>query len=490
MAKLNINLVPTQMIATELIDNNTGQIAGVKANPRVLRDDKFRKLKKSIQDNPKMMALRELMVFEHEGRFVTIGGNQRLEALRSLKIAEAPCKVIPADTTPEQLNAYIVLDNAPFGEWDWDMLANQWDAADLSDWGVDFPQDWANPMENTNSVEDENNHSGTSKEKIEDVERLLDDAMLENVKEALEQIKLTLAHGFLVSGITTGMCKAKFIRAKYYGEPYPRYLSFYFHPWQYQTGQDGKNALLQLEKIASGETKAGVAGLRTSSTDGNITTTTTTSCSYPWFGMCQPLDFNANKAADLIREFGCGRVLDPCHGWGGRLVGALLADAKSYTGIDPSDEAHIGVTRIADAYGIYQKTTIKLIKKPYEDTDLQDAAYDIAITSPPYFDVEQYHGEEQSHVRYNTYQKWVKGFYEPLIMKTFAALKKGGVFCLQVGSQIYPLLKDGTDIAERVGFIVEDIRPLGGQTSTTLHGNTDDDETNEKIIILRKKTNG
>ena len=50
MAKLNINLVPTQMIATELIDNNTGQIAGVKANPRVLRDDKFRKLKKSIQD--------------------------------------------------------------------------------------------------------------------------------------------------------------------------------------------------------------------------------------------------------------------------------------------------------------------------------------------------------------------------------------------------------------------------------------------------------
>ena len=139
MAKLNINLVPTQMITTELIDNNTGQIAGVKANPRVLRDDKFRKLKKSIQDNPKMMALRELMVFEHEGRFVTIGGNQRLEALRSLKIAEAPCKVIPADTTPEQLNAYIVLDNAPFGEWDWDMLANQWDAADLSDWGVDFP---------------------------------------------------------------------------------------------------------------------------------------------------------------------------------------------------------------------------------------------------------------------------------------------------------------------------------------------------------------
>lgn len=158
MAKLDIKLVPTQMIATSLIDSNKGQIEGVKANPRVLRDDKFRKLKKSIQDNPDMMALRELMVYEHEGRYVTIGGNQRLEALRSLKIAEAPCKVIPADTTPEQLNAYIVLDNAPFGEWDWDALANEWEAQDLSDWGVDFPEDWAGTTpteEEKEAVEDD-----------------------------------------------------------------------------------------------------------------------------------------------------------------------------------------------------------------------------------------------------------------------------------------------------------------------------------------------
>ena len=144
MTKLsNINLVETRMIDLSLIDGNHGQIPGVKANPRVLRDDKFRKLKKSIQDRPEMMALRELMVFEHDGRFVTIGGNQRLEALRSLKAKEAPCKVIPAATTPDELNAYIVLDNAPFGEWDWDMLANEWNAQDLSDWGVDFPEDWA-----------------------------------------------------------------------------------------------------------------------------------------------------------------------------------------------------------------------------------------------------------------------------------------------------------------------------------------------------------
>lgn len=168
--ELDLKLIQTEWIPMNLIDPNKGQIEGVKANPRVLRDDKFRKLKKSIQDNPDMMALRELMVYEHEGRYVTIGGNQRLEALRSLKIAEAPCKVIPADTTPEQLNAYIVLDNAPFGEWDWDALANEWDAADLSDWGVDFPQDWANPTGEEPSGDDNAHGSDDKGERQRDPE--------------------------------------------------------------------------------------------------------------------------------------------------------------------------------------------------------------------------------------------------------------------------------------------------------------------------------
>ena len=123
---------------------------------------------------------------------------------------------------------------------------------------------------------------------------------------------------------------------------------------------------------------------------------------------------------------------------------------------------------------------------PFEDTALEAGAYDIAITSPPYFDVEQYHGEQQSHVRYPKYDLWRDGFYRQLIAKVYYYLRDGGTFILQVGSQSYPLLEDGKKIAAEVGFRLLDVRPLGGMTSSALHGNTDEDVENEKIVILKK----
>ena len=329
-------------------------------------------------------------------------------------------------------------------------------------------------------------------EKRDDVEEMLNEAMVENVREAFTQINQSLSHGWLLSGLTLGMCKAKFIRAKYYGEKYAQNLSLYFCPSMIKvanpSGEGGGNAprsfYSQMEKIAKGDTKTGISGLRVSSGDGNVTKTT----NYPWYGLGIPCsDFNANTCRDLLQEFGGGRVLDPCHGWGGRLVGALLADVQSYTGVDPSDEASAGVHKIADAYHEYSpETKVTLLKMPFEDTELEAGAYDIAITSPPYFDVELYHGEQQSYVRYPKYDLWRDGFYRQLIAKVYDYLRDGGTFILQVGSQKYPLLEDGKKIAAEVGFRLLDVRPLGGMTSSALHGNTDEDEENEKIIILRK----
>ena len=329
-------------------------------------------------------------------------------------------------------------------------------------------------------------------EKRDDVEEMLNEAMVENVREAFTQINQSLAHGWLVSGLTLGMCKAKFLRSKYYGERYPQNLSLYFCPSMIKvenpSGEGGGNAprsyYSQMEKIAKGETTTGISGLRISSGDGNVTKST----NYPWYGLGIPCcDFNANTCRDLLQEFGGGRILDPCHGWGGRLVGALLADVESYTGVDPSDEASAGVHKIAEAYHEYSPDTeVKLLKMPFEDTALEAGAYDIAITSPPYFDVELYHGEQQSYVRYPKYDLWRDGFYRQLIAKVYDYLRDGGTFVLQVGSQSYPLLEDGKKIAAEVGFRLIEVRPLGGMTSSALHGNTDEDEENEKIIILRK----
>lgn len=150
----SIKLIQTEMIPLSDIEQNHGQIDGLPANPRIIRNEKFEKLKKSIVDNPEMLSLRELLVYKHGGKYVTIGGNMRLIALQDLQYEKAPCKVIPQNVTIEQLKAYVMKDNAPYGEWDYDMLANEWDTEQLKDWGV-LPDDW----EEEESLNFENNMS-------------------------------------------------------------------------------------------------------------------------------------------------------------------------------------------------------------------------------------------------------------------------------------------------------------------------------------------
>jgi hypothetical protein len=110
-------------------------------NPRVLRDEKFAKLKASIQSFPDMLNYRGIVaVTDTDGRFMVLGGNMRLRALQDLGIKEVA--VMLADHwTEEQRREFIIKDNVGFGEWDWDQLANEWDAGELSEWGLDLPKD-------------------------------------------------------------------------------------------------------------------------------------------------------------------------------------------------------------------------------------------------------------------------------------------------------------------------------------------------------------
>ena len=110
-------------------------------NPRVIKDGKFQKLVKSIQEFPDMLNKRPLIVFtDVDGKYCVLGGNMRLKALNELKFKEIP--VIVADEwTEEQKNEFLIKDNVGFGEWDWDSLANEWDVEKLDDWGLDLPVD-------------------------------------------------------------------------------------------------------------------------------------------------------------------------------------------------------------------------------------------------------------------------------------------------------------------------------------------------------------
>lgn len=139
-SKSNINDSMFVSLPLSVIESNDGQLDGLPANPRSITDEKLRLLKQNIQEYPEMLSLRGLMVYPLDGgRYITIGGNMRLRALQLLGYTEAPCIVIPKETSIDQLKAYSVIDNSGFGKWDWDMLANEWDEKQLTDWGVDLP---------------------------------------------------------------------------------------------------------------------------------------------------------------------------------------------------------------------------------------------------------------------------------------------------------------------------------------------------------------
>lgn len=102
---------------------------------------------KSIKDTPEMLELRELIVFPFADTFVVIAGNMRLRALKELWYKEAPCKVLDATTHPETLRAISIKDNVAFGETNFDDLANEWDAKELSDWWQELPSPFVDDEE-------------------------------------------------------------------------------------------------------------------------------------------------------------------------------------------------------------------------------------------------------------------------------------------------------------------------------------------------------
>lgn len=107
------------------------------SNPRIIKDDKFKKLVKSIQEFPQMLDLRPIVV---DANMVVLGGNMRLKACKAAGLKEVPI-VIADNLTEEQQAEFIIKDNVGFGEWDWDILANEWDEELLQDWGLNLPID-------------------------------------------------------------------------------------------------------------------------------------------------------------------------------------------------------------------------------------------------------------------------------------------------------------------------------------------------------------
>ena len=120
----------------KIIEVDIKDVKGNERNPRVIQDSNFDKLVKSIQEFPEMLEKRPIVVDE---QMVVLGGNMRLKACE--KVGLKKVWVIIADNwTEEQKNEFVIKDNISFGDWDWDSLTNEWDALDLSEWGLEVWQ--------------------------------------------------------------------------------------------------------------------------------------------------------------------------------------------------------------------------------------------------------------------------------------------------------------------------------------------------------------
>jgi ParB-like chromosome segregation protein Spo0J len=119
-------------------------------NPRLIKDDKFHKLVKSIQEFPKMLEIRPIVV---NSDMIVLGGNMRLKACKEAGLKEIPV-IFADDLTEEQQREFIIKDNVGFGEWDWEMIANEWDSEQLEEWGMSVPN-WALGVDENEMNEDE-----------------------------------------------------------------------------------------------------------------------------------------------------------------------------------------------------------------------------------------------------------------------------------------------------------------------------------------------
>jgi hypothetical protein len=151
-------------------------------NPRLIKDDKFKKLVQSVKDFPEMLNIRPIVVNQD---MVILGGNMRYKACKEAGLKEIP--IIKTDLTEEQQKEFLIKDNVSGGEWDWDILANEWNTDDLQDWGLDLPI----YFNDSDDLGTDFNLPDGDKAPFQQMTFTLADEQAEQIKNAIADIKAT-----------------------------------------------------------------------------------------------------------------------------------------------------------------------------------------------------------------------------------------------------------------------------------------------------------
>jgi hypothetical protein len=156
------------------------QVKANPKNPRIIKDDKFKKLVQSIKEFPEMLELRPIVVNED---MVVLGGNMRLKACKEAGLDKVPV-IKASNLTEEQQKEFIIKDNVGFGEWDWNDLANNWETEKLQEWGLDIPG-----FENVEDLGESFSLPDGDKAPFQQMTFILADQQAEVIKNAIDEIK-------------------------------------------------------------------------------------------------------------------------------------------------------------------------------------------------------------------------------------------------------------------------------------------------------------
>lgn len=136
MAKKKETVKVEELKPIQIINNN-GQLEGLPKNPRLIKDENFEKLKKSISECKIMTSIREVVVYPFNENYIVIAGNMRFKAMEELGFKKIPCKILPKETPMNVVREIAIKDNNHSGENDWDIISSDWNSEELNNWGVD-----------------------------------------------------------------------------------------------------------------------------------------------------------------------------------------------------------------------------------------------------------------------------------------------------------------------------------------------------------------
>lgn len=271
------------------------------------------------------------------------------------------------------------------------------------------------------------------KEKIE-IDR---DQLTNLLKGLFKNITLNELSSIIVNKYTACIEYGKLIN----GERINTQMSLLFNPHRLDTptGKDKRtifNSLTQ-QNIISGIARVGlVKGIDSKRGLLNI-------IELGFNGITYIQDFLPYVARDLCKRYNVistSKILDPCAGWGGRMIGTSVV-CNNYEAFEPSTKTYEGLLKLFEfIHSMNPEFNAIVHCLPFEDSKLKKDSFDFALTSPPYYDTERYSDEETNSLnRYKNFDEWCNGFYFPLIKKTMYYLKPNGTFILNIGNRKYPL---------------------------------------------------